>query len=115
MVKRIVTGAHYGLIDWLAQRITAIVMTIYVLLLGLIMLVSTPNDYFAWKEIFTYQWMRIFSLLFFGSLCWHAWIGLRNILMDYVHEAGIRLTIQVLVILSLLVYIVWATEIIWAR
>lgn len=113
MVRRIVTGAHYGLLDWLVQRITAVAMTIYILLMGLILIVSAPHDYVAWKELFANQWIRIFSLLFFVSLCWHAWIGLRNILMDYVHETGIRLTIQVLVILSLLVYVVWAIEIIW--
>jgi succinate dehydrogenase / fumarate reductase membrane anchor subunit len=45
---------------------------------------------------------------------WHAWIGVRNILMDYVHKASLRLTLQVLVILSLLFYLVWSIEIIWS-
>ena len=27
--KRLVVGAHYGLRDWLAQRVTAIVMAVY--------------------------------------------------------------------------------------
>jgi succinate dehydrogenase / fumarate reductase membrane anchor subunit len=44
---------------------------------------------------------------------WHAWIGMRNILMDYVHATGIRLTLQILVILSLVFYAIWATEILW--
>jgi len=35
-VKRVVVGAHYGLRDWLAQRITAVLMAVYsVVLLGL--------------------------------------------------------------------------------
>ena len=113
MVKRIVTGAHYGLLDWLVQRVTAVVMVIYILSLVAALLISPPHDYAAWKAIFANQWMRIASFLFFVSLCWHAWIGIRNILMDYIHETGVRLTIQVLVILSLLFYAVWAIEIIW--
>lgn len=113
MVKRIVTGAHYGLLDWLAQRVTAVVMAVYILLLVVALLIFTPHDYVAWKAIFANQWIRITSFLFFVSLCWHAWIGIRNILMDYIHETGIRLTIQVLVILSLLFYAVWAIEIVW--
>jgi succinate dehydrogenase / fumarate reductase membrane anchor subunit len=113
MVKRIVTGAHYGLLDWLAQRVTAVVMVVYIVSLVVVLLISTPHDYDTWKAIFANQWIRITSFLFFVSLCWHAWIGIRNILMDYIHSTGIRLTIQVLVILSLLFYAVWAIEIVW--
>ena len=110
---RIVTGAHYGLIDWLIQRVTAVVMAIYILLVIALLLISSPHDYTGWNAIFSNQWVRIVTLLFFISLCWHAWIGVRNILMDYIHETSIRLTIQVLVIFSLLFYAVWAIEIIW--
>jgi succinate dehydrogenase / fumarate reductase membrane anchor subunit len=58
--------------------------------------------------------MRIASFLFLVSLFWHAWIGMRNILMDYVHATGVRLMLQILVILSLLFYTVWSAEILWA-
>lgn len=113
-MKRLVTGAHYGLRDWLAQRITALVMAIFILLLAAILLISPPHDYASWKAIFSDRWMRIASFLFFVSLLWHAWIGIRNILMDYIHTTGIRLTLQTLVILSLLFYAVWSVEILWA-
>jgi len=113
-VKRIVTGAHYGLRDWLAQRITAVVMAIFILLLAAILLISPPQDYASWKAIFSDRWMRIASFLFLVSLFWHAWIGMRNILMDYVHATGIRLTLQILVILLLLFYAIWSVEILWA-
>lgn len=114
MVNRIVTGAHYGLLDWLIQRVTAVVMAIYILLVIVLLLVFSPHEYASWKVIFSNQWVRISSFLFFISLCWHAWIGLRNILMDYIHETSVRLTIQVLVIFSLFFYAVWAIEIIWS-
>lgn len=113
MVKRVVTGAHYGLLDWLIQRVTAVVMTVYVLLSISWLIIFSPQDYNGWKEIFSNQWIRIFTFLTFISLCWHAWIGIRNILMDYIHRTSIRLLIQVLVILSLFFYTVWAIEIIW--
>lgn len=114
MVRRIVTGAHYGLRDWLAQRVTAVVMAVFVLLLAAMVLISPPHDYASWKAIFSGRWMRIASFLFLVSLFWHAWIGMRNILMDYVHATGIRLALQILVILSLLFYTIWAVEILWA-
>lgn len=113
MVRRVVTGAHYGLRDWLAQRVTAVAMVVFVLCLTGVLLISPPHDYAGWKAVFSNQWMRIASFLFLASLFWHAWIGMRNILMDYVHAASIRLTLQILVILSLLFYTVWSVEILW--
>ncbi len=113
MANRIVTGAHYGLIDWLAQRVTAVVMAIYILLVSTLLLIFSPDEYSSWKTIFSNQWVRIVTLIFFISLCWHAWVGIRNILMDYIHKTNIRLTIQVLVIFSLFFYAVWAIEIMW--
>jgi succinate dehydrogenase / fumarate reductase, membrane anchor subunit len=114
MVKRVITGAHYGLRDWLAQRITAVVMIVFTLLLAGILMISPPHDEASWKAIFSNRWMRIASFLFLISLFWHAWIGMRNILMDYVHATGIRLTLQILVILSLIFYTIWSAEILWA-
>lgn len=113
MVTRIVTGAHYGLLDWLIQRVTAVVMAVYILLVIALLLILSPYDYTSWKAIFSNQWIRIVTFLSFISLCWHAWIGVRNILMDYIYKTSIRLTIQVLVIFSLFFYAVWAIEIIW--
>ena len=117
MVKRpsrIVTGAHYGLRDWLIQRVSAVFMIAYVFLLVTILIISAPQDYAAWKAIFSNQWLRIVSLLFFAGLFWHAWIGVRNILMDYVHVTRIRFILHILVIFSLLFYFVWSVEILWS-
>ncbi|SFN23296.1 succinate dehydrogenase / fumarate reductase membrane anchor subunit [Nitrosospira briensis] len=113
-MKRIVTGAHYGLRDWLAQRLTAVVMVVFILLFAAMLLISPPHDHASWKAIFANRWMRIASFLFLVSLFWHAWVGMRNILMDYIRAAGIRLTLQVLVILSLLFYTIWSVEILWS-
>ena len=117
MVKRTVrltTGANYGLRDWLGQRVTAVVMAVFILCLAGGLLVAPPQGYAGWKALFANQWMRIAAFLFLVTLFWHAWIGVRNILMDYVHATGVRLTLQILVILSLLFYIVWSAEILWS-
>lgn len=64
MVKLAVTGAHYGLRDWLVQRITAAVMAVYLVLLATILIASPPHDYAAWRMLFSGQWFRIASFLF---------------------------------------------------
>lgn len=112
--NRIVTGAHYGLRDWLVQRVTAVLMAVYILLLVGIAWNVAPQDHAAWAAVFNHQWMRIATFLFFASMFWHAWVGVRNVLMDYIKPTAIRLTLQILVIVSLFAYLVWAVEILWS-
>ena len=112
-MKRLVVGAHYGLRDWLAQRITAAIMALYILVMIAVMLARQPSTYAAWKDLFTQGWMRIGTLLFAVSLAWHAWVGVRDILMDYVKPDGLRLTLQVLSILLLASYVGWTVQILW--
>jgi len=71
------------------------------------------TDYAAWKNLFNHRWVRFATFVFFICLFWHAWIGVRNILMDYVHVTAVRLTLQILVIVSLLFYTVWIADILW--
>ncbi|MBP6058701.1 MAG: succinate dehydrogenase, hydrophobic membrane anchor protein [Nitrosomonas sp.] len=112
--RRAITGAHYGVKDWLVQRVTAVLMTLYLIVLVGVLCVAAPQDYAAWKEIFSHQGMRIATFVFFMCVFWHAWIGMRNILMDYVHATAIRLTAQIMVITALLFYWVWIAEILWS-
>jgi succinate dehydrogenase / fumarate reductase membrane anchor subunit len=112
-VKRLVVGAHYGLRDWLAQRISAVLMAVYTLILLVVLLKSPPLTYAAWKDLFAQGWMRVATLLFAASLAWHAWVGVRDILMDYVKPDGLRLTLQVLVLLLIASYVGWAIQILW--
>ena len=115
MVNRDVTGAHYGLRDWLAQRVTAVVMVVYSVVF-LVMLCKLPQfDYTSWKLMWSAQGMRFATLLFLLCLFLHAWIGMRNIFMDYIKNTGVRLALYALVILSLVAYGAWAVQILWGR
>ena len=113
MVNRIVTGAHYGLRDWLVQRVTAVVMAVYALFVAGYLLLQPSFGYDTWIELFSGNVMRTFSLLFLLSVFYHAWIGVRDIVMDYVKPATIRLLIHVLVILALVLYVIWSVQILW--
>ena len=113
MVNRIVTGAHYGLRDWLVQRVTAVVMAVYALFVAGYLLLQPSFGYDTWIELFSGNVMRTFSLLFLLSVFYPAWIGVRDIVMDYVKPATIRLLIHVLVILALVLYVIWSVQILW--
>lgn len=113
MVTRSVSGAHYGLRDWLGQRITAILMTVYIGIFAIFILNNTPVSFQAWQDFMRHPWLRMLSFLFFLSMAFHAWIGMRDVLMDYVRNTPARLTLQVLVILLLMFYTLWAGQILW--
>ena len=108
-------GAHYGLGDWLLQRLTAVVMLAYSVAFGACLLMHAPASYADWKAIFASGFVRVGTMLFFIALLYHAWVGARDILMDYVHGTGLRLTLQAAVALALLFYLVWSASILWGR
>jgi succinate dehydrogenase / fumarate reductase membrane anchor subunit len=113
MVNRVVTGAHYGLRDWLAQRITAVIMAVYTVIAVTVLLGGKPINYAVWRDLFAQGWMRVATLLFAASLAWHAWVGMRDILMDYVKPDGLRLSLQVGTLLVIAAYLGWAIQILW--
>ena len=113
VVKRLVVGAHYGLRDWLAQRITGAIMALYAVFALILVWQASPLSYDAWRGLFAQGWMRIATLLFAASLAWHAWVGARDILMDYIKHDGLRLALQVATVLLLAGYVGWAIEILW--
>ena len=113
MVSRIVVGAHYGLRDWLAQRITGLIMAVYSVIVAVVLLSGQPITYAVWSDLFAQGWMRVATLLFAASLAWHAWVGVRDILMDYVKPTGLRLSLQVLVLLVIAGYVGWTIQILW--
>ena len=112
-MKRVVVGAHYGLRDWLAQRITAVIMAVYSVLFVALLLRGGPIRYDAWKALFAQGWMRVATLLFAVSVAWHMWVGIRDILMDYVRPDGVRLTLQVLTLVTIAAYLAWTIQILW--
>ena len=115
MVSRIVVGAHYGWLDWLVQRVTAVIMIAYTLLVLGIVLYHGGMDYAGWQALFAGNPFRLATLLSALSLFWHAWIGARDIWMDYIKPTALRLTLEVLTVLTLIAYAAWLVTILWGR
>ncbi len=111
--KRLVVGAHYGMGDWLAQRLSALILGAYLLALFVVVLTRSDRSYDGWAGMFAPLWVKIASLLAIAALIYHAWIGMRDIWMDYIKPAGIRLTLLVLTALWLGFCAVWSVQILW--
>ena len=113
--KRLVVGAHYGLRDWLAQRVTAGLMAIFTeLLLAQLLIVKGPIGYDLWAGIFASQWMKVLTFTVILSLLYHVWVGMRDIWMDYVTAIiWLRLVLQIFTIVWLIGCAGWAIQVLW--
>ena len=112
--KRVVTGAHYGLRDWLAQRITGLLMALFtVALLVQVLLIQGPIGYEQWSGIFSRQWMRFITVATLVALAYHAWVGMREIFMDYIKSAGLKSGLQIFTALWLLGSVAWFVSVLW--
>jgi succinate dehydrogenase / fumarate reductase membrane anchor subunit len=113
VMRRAPVGAHYGLSDWLLQRLTAVVMALYTLALVAIALVSGGIDYPLWRSLFASGAFRLASFLFMVSLLYHAWVGAREIYMDYVKPTWLRISVYFVTIAVLIGYLGWTIQILW--
>ena len=112
--KRLVVGAGYGFKDWLSQRVTAVLMALFTaVVLIRFLLIKGPVSYESWAGIFTPQWMKLLTFSVIVALCWHVWVGVRDIYMDYIKPVGIRLTLQVATIVYLVGCAGWAIQVLW--
>jgi succinate dehydrogenase / fumarate reductase membrane anchor subunit len=108
-------GAHYGVGNWLVQRFTALVMAVYTVLAVTYLFWSAPASYADWKALFAGGFFRLATMLFLAALIWHAWIGMRDILLDYLHPYGLRLFAQAAAAVVLAFYLIWSISILWGR
>jgi succinate dehydrogenase / fumarate reductase membrane anchor subunit len=111
--KRIVVGAHYGLRDWLSQRITAALMALFTLAVVVQVLLPGEMGYDKWSGIFSRQWMKVLTFIVIVSLLMHVWVGMRDVWMDYVKPVGVRLALQVFTIVWLVGCAGWAIQVLW--
>jgi succinate dehydrogenase / fumarate reductase, membrane anchor subunit len=112
--KRIVVGAHYGLRDWLAQRVTAALMALFTLVvLAQVIFSKGPIGYDKWAGIFSAQWMKALTFTIIVAMLYHVWVGLRDIWMDYIKPVGLRLSLQVFSIVWLVSCAGWAIQVLW--
>ena len=114
MVKRTVVGAHYGLRDWAAQRVTGGIVAVYSVFLLTTLLMQPSLDFITWRGLFQHTWMRVPTFVCLLAIYVHAWFGMREIIMDYVKPTTVRLCVHVVVIVFLFAYTIWSVQILWS-
>lgn len=116
MVKNKLTGAHYGLLQWLKQRITACIM----LVLSTAVLAFVTYAHFnvdvtigSWQALFSHTGTKLLAQIFFVAVIMHAWVGIRDVIMDYLQCNSLKLFIYTLIILWLFASLIYSIKILW--
>lgn len=94
---RTITGAHSGTGSWLLQRATALLLAVLLPVLGVHTLAALPLDYAGWLALFSPVWVKMAWMLAALAQALHAWVGLRDVLMDYVKPVALRLALYLCV------------------
>ena len=114
MVKSVLGVNHRALTDWLIQRISAIVMIVYVVGIVFFLVAHPGLAFYEWHGLFSQVWMKVATALVILSLLYHAWIGMWTVFTDYIKSAPIRLILDVLVILTLITFFLSTVLILWS-
>ena len=99
-----------GLKAWAIQRLSAIYIGLFSIYLVAVLLFAAPADYPAWKAWIGGPVVSVALLLFVLSVLMHAWIGVRDILIDYVHPIAVRAALLGLIALALVAMGLWAAQ-----
>ena len=107
------SGTHTGTGSWLLQRTTAGVLALVLPGLLVYFLIALPVDFAGWQALFAPLWLRVLMLLAGLALALHAWVGMRDIFMDYVRPVGLRLALYLAVIATLAATLAWLAAVLW--
>lgn len=116
MVKVATTFGRSGTSDYLLLRATAIILAAYAIFLVGFMVTADGITYAVWTNLFANLGMKIFTMLALTAVLIHGWIGIWQVLTDYVKNTGLRAFIQFTFSVALIVYwlagllVVWPVE-----
>jgi succinate dehydrogenase / fumarate reductase membrane anchor subunit len=98
---------------WSMQRVSAVYMLCFIVLSLAYIVVNPPDSYAAWRAWIMSRGMSVATGTFFAALLVHAWIGLRDVVIDYVHPAAIRVGLLVFLAFGLTAIAAWVARILW--
>lgn len=113
MVTNVTSLSGNGLRDWILQRLSALILAVYVFIVLGYFICKSPMTYDLWVHFFNCSVVRVSSLLFLLALVIHAWIGVWTITTDYLKCACIRVPVQLAFVIMLVTCLIWGVDIFW--
>ncbi|MTH44949.1 succinate dehydrogenase membrane anchor subunit [Intestinirhabdus alba] len=113
MVSNASALGRNGVHDFILVRATAIVLTLYILYMVGFFAISGELTFEAWSGFFSLAFTKVFTLLALFSVLIHAWIGMWQVLTDYVKPLAVRLILQLAIVVALAVYVIYGFVVVW--
>lgn len=113
MVKHISSVGRNGVQDWVLLRATGVIILLYTIYMVGFCVFGPELNFATWSSFFAGTFTKVFTMLALLSVLVHAWIGLWQVLTDYVKPAMIRAILQLAVIVTLLSYFFSGFFILW--
>ena len=93
MVTNAASFGRSGTHDYIMIRVTAIIMALYTFyFVGFV--ACNDLNFQVWNDFFAGTGNKVFTLLTLVALVIHAWIGVWQVLTDYVKPTGLRGALQ---------------------
>lgn len=105
------TWRAQGFRAWLWQRVSAVYMALFLVGFFVVIVSSGPWDYEAWRGLIGHGVTSLLIAVFFLAILIHSWVGIRDVVIDYVHVVAIRLTVLGLAGLMLIAMGLWVMRI----
>ncbi|PWW04923.1 succinate dehydrogenase membrane anchor subunit [Mangrovibacter plantisponsor] len=113
MVSNASALGRNGVHDYILVRATAIIIALYIVYMVGFFATSGELTWQIWTGFFASAFTKVFTLLALFSVLIHAWIGMWQVLTDYVKPLAIRLVLQLAIVAALLVYVIYGFVVVW--
>ena len=113
MVNNVATLGRNGVHDFILIRATALIMAAYsIFMLGFF--ICNPEVTFElWQGLFANLAMKVFTILTIIAVLFHAWIGIWQVLTDYVKNIKVRGLLQFIFTMTLFTYVIAVLLTVW--
>jgi len=105
------SGVLTGLRAWLLQRVSAVYLLLFVVLMPVTIACQNIDNFDAWQAFIYSPVIAVLWVLFFASLFLHAWVGMRDVIIDYVHSFKLRALLLSLLAIYLVALMFWVLRI----
>lgn len=113
MVNMASTFGRSGTHDFVLLRASGLILATYALFLVSFLLATPQLTFDVWTGLFSNVWMKVYTLLALTGLLAHGWIGVWQVLTDYIKNSVGRGVLQFIVSVALIVYWLIGLIVLW--
>ena len=105
MILDLLTKKYPGFRLWFLQRISGLIIAIFSITFIARLYFIDIHTFRDWKFFFTPFWMQVLLLVTWICICFHGWIGVRNVIKDYIRHYQLRIFLLNIIAFASIAYI----------